>query len=469
MNEIKSEESLANRRISGIQNARVLLVDDNIDLLKLMSIRLRPMKFELRTATSAEEALSILAVWPADLVITDLQMPGMSGMELFEILQYNTPLLPVIILTAHGTIPDAVDATQLGVASYLSKPFDSDVLIEKVQEALESSGFNENRTVNTFEMIRDDSWRNHIVSKSQKMRSLLAQVEKLAARNSLILLEGELGSGKDEVALALHLCSSRSKMPFVQVYGTSFTDPKVGEKIFGIANGDNGKSNVTQGLLQKATGGTILVSDYIEAPTKHIQPVLFALIDKTASPINSNHSYSVDVRIIITSTTNFMHGDESHVLKNLSHKMDLTRLEVPPLRERKEDIPGIVALCLKEFQPNKNMRLSPAAMQILLSAKWPGNVNQLTNLVKKCSQLSTTAIISDALVNSCISSPIYRIDPLTNAHNSFERKYLTEILRVTNGNVTQAANIAKRNRTEFHRLLKKHQIEAKAYRQKSNE
>jgi len=465
MNRIKLKSDLSVKNKSGTQNARVLLVDDNVDLLKLMSIRLRQMKLELRTVTSAEEALSILAIWPADLVITDLQMQGMSGMELFEILQYNTPMLPVIILTAHGTIPDAVEATQAGVASYLSKPFESDVLIKKVQEALESSGFNENRTINTFAMIRDNSWRNHIVSKSQKIRSLLTQIEKFAESDDLIMLTGEPGACKDDIAMAIHCRSLRASQPLVQIAGTTFIEKPFGREFFGAV--DDLKHGITAnvGVLQKANGGTLLITDFNEGPLKLVPQALQALIKKRASPVNSDKTYAVDVRVIITSAADKNFRQENQHLRDLASKVNLIRLSVPPLRERKEDIPGIIKQCLDETQPDKNMRFSPPAMQILLAAEWPGNVRQLTNLVKICAKLSNTSIISEGLVSSRIKSPIYRIAPLTNAHGVFERNYLTELLRVTNGNVTQAATIAKRNRTEFHRLLKKHQIKAKSYRQ----
>lgn len=455
-------------RIVGHEKAKVLLVDDNIDLLKLMSIRLRPFKFELKTVTSAEEALSTLAVWPADLVITDLQMSGMSGMELFQTLQRDNPLLPVIILTAHGTIPEAVEATESGVSSYLTKPFDSDVLVEKIKIALYNSGFSEVQTISSLSMVYDRSWRNKIASNSSVMKSLLSHIEKIAESNALVLLEGEPGVGKDELAQALHLRSDRSQMKFSHLNCAAFQSETLAMDLFGVEEDIKKGLEAKKGILRDTEGGTLLLSDFTETSGKILSDTLHALFNKSACPVNSSRYYPINVRVIATTTSTDGYGQDDGELWRLGDKLDLTRLTVPPLRERIEDIPLIIKDWLQQNAPEEGHQFSSAAMQLLLSAEWPGNVSHLINVVQQCVRLATTKIIPETLVASRLTSPILKILPLTNAHREFERNYLTELLKVTNGNVTQASTLAKRNRTEFHRLLKKHRINAKSYRNISN-
>jgi two-component system response regulator GlrR len=465
---VSENEQYNDIRLVGHEHAKILVVDDNADLLKLITIRLRPFMFDLRTASSAEEALSILAVWPADLVITDLQMPGMSGIELFEHLQEKSPLLPVIILTAHGTIPEAVEATQSGVATYLTKPFESEVLVKEIQVALFSSGFVEPQTISSHAIVHDESWRKDIISNSSSMRSVLAHVDKLAESDAIVVLEGEPGVGKEDVARALHLRSQRSHMPFVKINCAAISDESIVSEFFGIEadheNGVIGKS----GKLQAAFGGTILLSDYSEAPPFFLRKVLHALNEGQASPVNSSKTYQVNVRVVATTATLGGYDQADAEFLDLATKAGVADISVPPLRDRREDIPLIINHWLRENGAALDTQFAPAAIQLMLAAEWPGNVRQLVNVVKMCTRLSNTKIVPEALVASRIDSPAFKIKPLTNAHREFERNYLTELLKVSNGNVTRAASIAKRNRTEFHRLIKKHQIDAKTFRQNSN-
>jgi len=449
--------------IERTQNAKVLVVDDNVDLLKLISIRLKPMKFELKTATSAEEALSLTSIWSPDLVVTDLQMQGMSGLELFENLHAKNPLIPVIILTAHGTIPEAVEATQSGVASYLTKPFDSDTLLTQIQLALIGSGFAPGNLTAT---VDSDSWRNKIISKSPLMSALLDQVAQLAATNTLVIIEGEPGTCKDELARAMHAKSHRANGPLTHLSCTSLSPELLEVEMFGRIGNGTAENPERLGLFRQADGGTLMFSDFNEATQDFVQRALIALDKGAAQPVDSLVEYSFDVRAI--TTTDFVgrygRGRTSDKLWALGTKLGLIVLTVPSLKERPEDIPHITSHVLAQ-EEDRSIQFSNKAMQALLAADWPGNVRQLMNLVKQCVRLTNTKIVSDTLVLSRLSNPALQIQPLSNAHRNFERDYLTEVLKITNGNVTKAANLAKRNRTEFHRLLNKHKIEAKSFRQ----
>lgn len=446
-------------------NARVLLVDDNVDLLRLMTLRLKPLNLQIQAVTSAEEALSKISVWPPDLVITDLQMPGMSGMELFDQLHQNHPMMPVIILTAHGTIPEAVDATQSGVASYLTKPFDSEALVKHMQIALQSSGFKPQQASMGGAAGVDHRWRSKIITKSPVMEDLLAQIEQLADSDCVVGFEGEPGSGKVELASALHTLSPRGDKKLAYFSCTSLPGDLLENEVFGIAAGPGSGRQSRLGLLRQAEGSSILIADFDEAPPSFVRRLMSALLENKATPVNSDSYYPIDVRALTTTAALGGYRQGVQELWEFGDRLDLTLLTVPPLRDHREDIPLIANYCLKNEFADLDLQFSNKAMHALLAAEWPGNVRQLLNVVKQCARLSKTKIITDALVNSRLDSPIYRIQPLTSAHRNFERDYLTELLKVTNGNVTQAAGLAKRNRTEIHRLLKKHKIEAKSFRQ----
>lgn len=444
------------------ENAKVLVVDDNVDLLKLISIRLKSMKFRLKTVTSAEEALSLMSIWSPDLVVTDLQMQGMSGMELFENLHKKNPLIPVIILTAHGTIPEAVEATQAGVASYLTKPFDSDALVRQIQLALIGSGFTGEHCAPP--LVESNSWHNQIISKSPLMEALLDQVAQLASTNALIIFEGEPGTGKDELARATHAKSHRASKPLIHLSCTSLPPELLEVEMFGRVGSQTPENPERIGLLRQADGGTLLVSDFNEASPRFLQRILIAIHNKKAHPVDSDAEYSFDVRALSTTDIVGRYGQNYEKLWNLGAKLDVTVLTVPSLKDRPEDIPHITSHFLSQIE-DRSIQFSNKALQAMLTADWPGNVRQLINVIKQCVRLTKTRIVSDALLLSRLSNRALQIQPLTNAHRDFERDYLTEILKITNGNVTKAANIAKRNRTEFHRLLNKHKIEAKSFRQ----
>lgn len=454
------------RSFEGTKSARVLVVDDNVDLLKLISIRLKPMQFELKTVLSGEEALSVMALWRPDLVITDLQMPGISGMELFKQIQSNDPLIPVIILTAHGTIPDAVDATQSGVSSYLTKPFDSKSLVKQIQSALKSSGFQpKNKDQSSTTLLHNNKWREDIITQSPIMESLLEQLKRLADLDNLIRFVGEPGVGKDLLAHAVHAAGKRSNKPLTHLAGTSIPTRLLELEFFGrIGNGSIDEPE-QKGLLQRAHQGTLLLNDYNVASSNLLRKVLHAIINKKASPIDSDQTYPSDVLFLTTSSVSVIGMSTNQTIFDLAENLGMIEVWVPPLRKRREDIPLLIKHALLKHADGKQIQFSNKAMRYLLAANWKGNVRQLINVVTQCAQLSKTKIISEAMVKSRLQSRAYTFEPLTAAHRKFERNYLIEILKVTNGNVTKAADMAKRNRTEFHRLLKKHKIEAKTFRQ----
>jgi len=460
------ETCLTNPKVNQTEGARVMVVDDNIDLLKLMSMRLKLMKFDIKIATSGLEALSIMTLWMPDIIITDLQMPHLDGMEFFEKVHGQNPLLPVIILTAHGTIPDAVKATQSGVASFLTKPFDGDSLITEIQQVLLSSGFVKSIHLEDKIDRQEAPLKLHkITSKSPKMVALMQQVERLAQTNTIILLEGESGVGKDDIARTAHQLSLRADRPLLYLSGSALPDNLLAIELFGEVGNGSIENPDRYGILREAAGGSAILADFNEASRELVYKTLTALISKAAKPVDSEEQYSIDVRVIATTSIVGRYGDLGQVPWDFVNKLDFSTLSVPALRERREDVPLIANQYLASLDLDKELSFANKAMQLMLSAEWPGNVRQLISVVRQCARLCKTKVISESLVNSRLSNPVFQIQPLSNAHRDFERNYLTDVLKATNGNVTKASEMAKRNRTEFHRLLNKHKIEAKSFRQ----
>ena len=446
------------------RGAKVMIVDDNPDLLRLISLRLKLMDFDVKTLGSAIEALSIMSVWLPDLIITDLQMPKLSGMDFFTQVHREHPLLPVMILTAHGTIPDAVEATQNGVASFLTKPFDGDELLIEIQTTLLNSGFI-SKTSNAAKLSpKSQSTLEQVDSKSPKMIALLQELERVAPTNITVMLEGEIGSGKDELAQLVHRLSKKSSENLVHVSAAALPDKLLEIEMFGKIGSGSIHKPERPGALNRAKGGTLIISDFNEASDTQIYSFLNCMLNKRAKYVDQDYEYSFECRIIATTSYVGRFGKYTDDTWDFWDKLEINRLTVPALRDRREDIPLIANQCLSSIESGRELSFANKAVQLMLTTEWPGNVRQLLSVVRQCARLCKTKIISESLVNSRLSNPVYEIQPLSTAHRNFERDYLTVLLKVTNGNVTKASEMARRNRTEFHRLLKKHKIEAKSFR-----
>jgi two-component system response regulator GlrR len=444
-------------------NATVLLVDDDPDLLRLLSMRLQSAGYRVLTAASGEEALARLAVTRPQAVITDLRMEGMDGMSLFQRIHEKDAALPVIVLTAHGTIPDAVEATQRGVFGYLTKPFEAKELIELLSRAIvlhpapqEGAG-------------RDEGWRAGIVTSSPRMEALLAEARLVAESEASLLIQGESGTGKEILARAIHLASPRHKKPFVAINCAAIPEQLLESELFGHTKGAfTGAVGAHTGLFQAAEGGTVFLDEIGDMPLSLQVKLLRVLQDREVRPVGSNQPVPVDVRVI-SATHRDLDADvaEGAFREDLYYRLNVVSLAIPPLRERREDIPLLANHFLKTLSEKHHRRVSgftPEAMQMLTASDWPGNVRQLMNVAEQCCALSTTRLIPVSLVARALRDKPVEILPYAEAKNRFERDYLIQLLKITNGQVTDAARIAGRNRTEFYRLLHKHGLTADLFK-----
>ena len=441
----------------------LLLVDDDPDLLKLISLRLTSAGYRVRTAESGEVALATIAVTRPALVITDLRMPGMDGLQLFETIHRQHPTMPVIILTAHGTIPDAVSATQRGVFGFLTKPFDSQDLLHKVAAAVALSG-------DAPGPASDDSWRAGIITRSPVMEDLLRQARLVADSDAAVLITGESGTGKELLAQAIHRASRRGARPFVAVNCGAIPGELLESELFGHARGAfTGAVQAHKGLFQAADGGTLLLDEIGDMPLPLQVKLLRVLQQGEVRPVGSTQAIPVNVRVI-SATHRDLDAQRAAGLfrEDLYYRLNVVSLRLPPLSERREDIPLLATHFLQRLAERYQKpvpSLAPDAMQALVAAPWPGNVRQLLNLLEQAVALTTTGVIPASLVQSALREDAAALVPFEEARKTFERDYLVRLLKITGGNVTQAAQMAKRNRTEFYKLLQRHMLEPSMFKE----
>jgi len=444
---------------------RILLVDDDDSLLGILSLRLKATGYEVATSESAENALGHLTTFRPHLVVTDLRMGSMDGLALSELIHKRHTGLPIIILTAHGTIPEAVTAIKGGVFSFLTKPFDSQVLLGHIGKALEWSGHTQAATpkANTSE------WRKNIISHSAIMEEVLSQAGLIASSEASVFIHGETGTGKELLAQAIHKASPRRDKPFVDINCCVIPESLLESELFGHSKGAfTGASQEKQGLFQAANGGTLFLDEIGDMPPALQSKLLRVLQEKQIRPLGSTRTIPIDVRVLSAS-----HRDLEEEIKtgnfreDLFYRLVVVTLEVPPLSKRREDIPLLARHFLHKLTEKSTKEItgfSPAAIKLLLAAPWPGNVRQLLNVVEHAVTLSTSPIISSALIQKAIRDEPEEIPSFSGARDHFEREYLIQLLQMTHGNVSQSADIAKRNRTEFYKLLNRHQLDPAMFR-----
>jgi two-component system, NtrC family, response regulator GlrR len=450
--------------------ARILIVDDDAALLRLLTMRLLAEGHEVLAAASGESALARLDHELPQLLITDLRMGGMDGLQLFEAVHRRHPLLPVLILTAHGTIPDAVKALQRGVFGYLAKPFEARELMGEVDRALAASqALGANIPIDEAAGDAGEAWREAILTRSPRMQQLLAEARMVAQSDASVLIQGDSGTGKELLARAIHAASSRARQNFVGVNCGAIPENLVESELFGHVKGAfTGAVRDRPGLFVEAQRGTIFLDEIADLPLSMQVKLLRVLQERELRPVGGERSVKLDVRVICASHRTL--EDEvaaGRFREDLFYRLNVVNLALPPLAARREDI----ALLAQHFMATLSQRygkpvngFAPGALELLMAAPWPGNVRQLQNVVEKCVVLATGPLLDTALVQRALSNQSGEMLPFDEARRQFEREYLTQLLKLTAGNVSQAARLAQRNRTDFYALLGRHQLEPGAFK-----
>ena len=420
---------------------RILVVDDDPGLLRLLTIRLRSQKYEVEPAESAAKALAAVARFRPDLVITDLRMAEMDGIALLRELQRRWPSLNIIMLTAHGTIPDAVKATQAGAFAFLTKPVEKEQLLEEVRRALQTSGFTDTA----------EDWRAEFATRSPMVEDRLAKAHLVAGTDAAVLLTGEPGTGKELLAKSIHRASGRREAAFVSIDCSALD-----------ASTPGGEADLNAALYE-AAGGTIFLRNVNDLPL----PLQARLARRLAT---------ADVRVLATSDRRPDElATDGRFSRDLLDRLSAVHIDLPPLGKRREDIPLLVAQCLDDVealrsalpqsaetsQPKRSM--SPEAMEALVSARWPGNVRQLRMVVHQVASIGAGPVITLEQVLEA-QGKATQLPSFDEARDEFTRSYLVQLLQITQGNVSQAARMAKRNRTDFYKLLTKHELKPEEFK-----
>jgi len=434
-------------------NSRILLVDDDPGLLRLLSIRLRAEDYEVEAVESAHDALAILHRFRPDLVITDLRMDKMDGIALLKELQTRSPGLRVLIITAHGTIPDAVVATQSGAFGFLTKPIDKDELMSTVERAMKVSG--------SVEVAED--WAAEIITRNRVLQERLSQAKMVAATDARVLITGDSGTGKELLAKAIHRASARQDKAFVAINCSAMAENLLESELFGHEKGAfTGAVRSHNGLFQAADGGTLLLDEIGDMPMRLQVKLLRVLQEHQVRPVGSAEAVQVDVRVISAT-----HHDLQEMMRHgkfredLFYRLNVVNIHLPVLDERREDIPLLVSHFLQELAGEDGQErkvYAPEAVELLVTAEWPGNIRQLYNIVRQNVALSRSPVMSGELVQTSLGEHAGKLASFSEARDEFTRNYLSQILQITMGNVSQAARLAKRNRTDFYKLLARHDL-----------
>jgi len=452
---------------NNFQGKKVLVVDDEPSLLQLLDLRLRSLGLDIKKAESAEEAVALLPSYRPQLVITDLRMGEMDGMALFSHIQQQYPALPVIILTAHGTIKEAVAATHQGVFGFLTKPFVKEELIELVTKAFALN----TRVDHGIGIEGSAAWRENIITRSTMMENLLDEVERVAQTNVSVYIQGESGTGKELIAQAIHKAGSRSDKEFVAVNCSAIPEDLLESELFGHQKGSfSGASAARKGLFEIADGGTLFLDEIGDMSAAFQVKLLRALQEGEIRPVGANKTIAVDVRVISASHQDLQEMTANNLFRlDLYYRLNVVTLMLPRLAERLEDIP----LLASYFITHNDIQIESAAkgfsneaMELLISYDWPGNVRQLKNVIEHICTFATTPLVPVNLVEKALREKQKLSLSSNDAKKNFEREYLVKLLQLANGSVTQAAKLAKRNRTEFYRLLDRHNLKAAQFKNK---
>jgi len=454
--------------MTALSSRKILVVDDDGNFLKLIRMRLELAAYEVATAMNEDEAIAKVREETFALSIVDLKLVHRDGISLMEEMHSINPYMPIIILTAHGSIESAVEATKKGAFNFLNKPFDPEELLLQIEKAIENQ-----RLVSEVKrlegLLRERYDFQNIIARSEKMRKVLELVSRIAGTDSTIYISGESGTGKEVIAKAIHLASERRDKPFVDINCAAIPETLLESELFGHERGAfTDAKRSYRGLFAQSHQGTIFLDEIGDMSLSIQAKLLRVLQEKKFYPLGSGKPVEVDVRVIVATNQ-----DLEAKVKNGSFREDLfyrihvVPIDLPPLRERKEDIPLLAEHFLREISQRmkKDIKgISAMAMQKLMLYDWPGNVRELENTIEHAVAITQHDVISEEVVLPTKDLPEKSLKPLKEAVEEFKRGYIVRLLEFTKGNVSKAAELAGKYRADFYNLIKKHNLKPKDFK-----
>jgi len=438
----------------------VLIVDDEAGIRESLSSILREEGYQVEAVGSAEEALERTSLGDLEVILLDVWLPGIDGLEALSRLQAMTRPPEVIMISGHGTIETAVRATKLGAFDFLEKPLSLEKVLVLVRNAVQQRRLEEENVLLRSEL----GHRYQVVGDSVPMKALRQQIAVTAPTNGRVLIYGESGTGKELVARALHAASLRAKGPFVEVNCAAIPEELIESELFGHIKGSfTGASEDKIGKFQKADGGTLFLDEIGDMSLRTQSKVLRVLEEQRFERVGSNVMTNVDVRVIAATNKNLEEEISRGAFRqDLFYRLNVIPFYVPPLRERREDIPTLANYFLMEFSSEygkKPRELSPAAMDILIRYPWPGNVRELKNLVERLVIVCPQAHIEPhhlppELFRGVAESPHHPYSTLHEARSAYEREFILRKLQENRWNMTQTAGALGLERSHLYRKMK---------------
>lgn len=448
---------------------KILIVDDDLSLLRILKMRLEVEGYSVTDVSNGIDALAAAGDVFFDLAIIDYQLKDETGIDLMASLKKIDPELPVIILTAHGTIKKAVSAIQKGAHSYLTKPFEDSELIHHVKRCLEKTELKrEVKKLRT--MVSEKFGFENIIAKDEKMKAVLKKIALAAETDSNILIQGESGTGKELIAKSIHVTSSRKNDPFIAINCAAIPESLFESELFGAKKGAfTGAVANKKGFLEQAGNGTFFFDEISEISISIQAKLLRVLQENEFYPLGGNEKIKFEARIIAATNRNLLDEvSKGKFREDLYYRIHVIPILLPPLRERRDCIPVLAHCFLNEFKQQMGKKVdqfSSGAMKKLINAPWPGNVRELKNVVEYCVAMSRTPVISKDLIMMDPDQVRDELRPFKQAKLEFERKYIIQLLGVTGGNVSQAAKLAGKYRADFYDMMKKCGVNAQDFRE----
>jgi DNA-binding NtrC family response regulator len=428
----------------------ILVVEDEPKLRRLVELQLADDGYDVKGAADAESGLKLFNEGAFDLVITDLKLPGMTGLELLQTIKSNDAQMPVVIMTAFGSVESAVDAMKAGASDYVLKPFSLAELVMVVRKELATHQLREENRDLREALGRRYEYKN-IVAQSEKMQAVLALVERVAPSNVTVLIGGESGVGKDLVARAIHEHSQRARGPFIKINSTAIPETLLESELFGYEKGAfSGATGSKPGKFELADRGTLFLDEIGDVPLAIQVKLLRVLQEKEFERLGGTKTLKVDVRLIAATNRDLRAAlEEGTFREDLYYRLNVVPIDIPPLREHKEDIPALVKYFLEKFAQDAGAptkAITPAAMKLLVDFQWPGNVRELENVMQRAVTLAEGPRIDVGDIHLDSRGPRPNsggafVLPEGMTLDQWEQETIREALKRANGNKSQAARM----------------------------
>ncbi len=440
----------------------LLVVDDDAAMRQMLASLFREHGYEVRDSASADEALKEAAKFDFDAILSDIRMPGKSGIEMVGALRRMRPETPVVLMTAFGSIDSAVEAMRAGAFDYITKPFEPEAALLTLERAVERRALEEeNRRLRRA--VDQTSSLGDLIGESPAMRDIFALIRKIAHGRSSVLITGDSGTGKEVVARTIHYHGTRADKPFVPVNCTAIPEGLLESEFFGHVRGAfTGAHTSKRGLFEAASGGTIFLDEIGDMGASLQSKLLRVLQDGEIRPVGGNHAVKVDVRVIAASNKDLEAAMQAEQFReDLFYRLSVIPIHIPPLRERPEDIPPLVDAFVRKHSDGERRSVSHAAMERLKTCRWRGNARELENVVERALTLSDSPEIGPAelpLEASGFTGPEDKAQRLladaVSRHitlRELEELYTGEIMKCTGGNKVRAAKILGIDRKTLYR------------------